>query len=69
DLAILDAAISPIRRIAPEIMAEILQVCCAQHSKSNPFDHSLDNPLVPPIVLTHVCSFWYTVAMSTPCLW
>lgn len=59
----------PIRRIPPELLAEIFSYFMAPLKRRNyAWDvkgHSRDNPLV----LTHVCAVWRRVAFDTPRLW
>ncbi|KAJ7230270.1 hypothetical protein GGX14DRAFT_410316 [Mycena pura] len=58
------ASLSPLRRIPPEVLAEVflwsLPPGCG--------DYNLDVKKSPG-VLTHVCSRWRTVALSTSSLW
>ncbi|KAF9450730.1 hypothetical protein P691DRAFT_809564 [Macrolepiota fuliginosa MF-IS2] len=57
------AAISPIRRLLPEILQEIFIQCLpATH---NPIMDSREVPLL----LNRVCHFWRQVAYTTPRLW
>ncbi|KAH7887173.1 hypothetical protein F5I97DRAFT_1873662 [Phlebopus sp. FC_14] len=53
---------APVRRLSPEIWAEIFRHCLPEH------------PSVPcateiPLVLTRVCQHWRSIAMDTPQLW
>ncbi|KAJ7465365.1 hypothetical protein B0H11DRAFT_63608 [Mycena galericulata] len=69
EIALLNAVISPLRHLPTEILAEIFKICVAQSRFLNMFDYSIDNPRTAPILLTHVCSLWRHVAITTPRLW
>ncbi|KAF8899521.1 hypothetical protein CPB84DRAFT_1780520 [Gymnopilus junonius] len=53
----------PIRRIPPDVLAEIFYHCLPSHR----------NPILSeseaPVLLTRVCSSWRSLALSSPCLW
>ncbi|KAJ7105086.1 hypothetical protein C8R43DRAFT_1140971 [Mycena crocata] len=68
DLTLLNKLLSPVRRIPSEILAEIFQYCL-EHSRSSGPHHLIDDPRVAPILLSHVCAFWRSVAVNTPRLW
>jgi hypothetical protein len=57
-----EAVLAPARRILPEILSEIFLWCFADGSK-------LRSAKDAPIVLGQVCSYWRSVAISTPNLW
>ncbi|KAJ7447302.1 hypothetical protein B0H11DRAFT_2082899 [Mycena galericulata] len=63
-----DRVKSPVRRIPPEILAEIFKFC-VKNSLLLGRDYSIDNPRVAPLVLSHVCSLWRAIAIKTPRLW
>ncbi|KAJ7140571.1 hypothetical protein C8R43DRAFT_830219, partial [Mycena crocata] len=67
DLAALKAIISSIRRIPPEILAEIFLFCVDPVKLRS--DYSIDSPRQPPLLLCHVCALWRAVAVNTPRLW
>ncbi|KAH9484772.1 hypothetical protein JR316_0001674 [Psilocybe cubensis] len=54
---------SPIRRIPADIFREIFFHCV-----DNDCDHDLSTTRAP-MLLTHVCSFWRSIALSSPLLW
>ncbi|KAF9009948.1 hypothetical protein BDQ17DRAFT_989715 [Cyathus striatus] len=58
-----DALTSPARRLGPDILEEIFLACL-------PTNH---NPCIiateAPVLLTHICSSWRSIAHSTPRLW
>lgn len=59
----------PIRRIPPELLAEIFSYFMAPLKKTK---HAWDLnglPRATPLVLTHVCAVWRRVAFDTPRLW
>ncbi|KAH7887193.1 hypothetical protein F5I97DRAFT_2060025 [Phlebopus sp. FC_14] len=56
------ALMSPIRRLSPEILAEIFCHCLPENP---PIPHAKTIPLV----LTRVCQRWRSIAMATPQLW
>ncbi|KAJ6523481.1 hypothetical protein DFH09DRAFT_1047178, partial [Mycena vulgaris] len=59
--------ISPIRRFPPELLAEIFDYC--REASLICGSCTTLNPMEAPIVLSHVCSFWRAVSLSTPKLW
>ncbi|KAF9009955.1 hypothetical protein BDQ17DRAFT_1219718, partial [Cyathus striatus] len=55
--------ISPARRLTEDILQEILLACL-------PEDHNpCINAAEAPILLTHICSAWRSIAHRTPWLW
>ncbi|KAJ7916637.1 hypothetical protein B0H13DRAFT_357863 [Mycena leptocephala] len=81
-LVALKGALSPIRRIPAETLAEIFMHCRERslegdYSEANageapmPIDieYSSTNTAEAPLLLTHVSSHWRAVALSTPALW
>ncbi|THV00263.1 hypothetical protein K435DRAFT_558724, partial [Dendrothele bispora CBS 962.96] len=55
--------LSPIRRLPPEIIAELFTCCLpAAHPPTRDLSE-------PPLLLTLVCKQWREIAFSTPCLW
>lgn len=64
------ALIAPSRRLPPELWVEVFTRC----SKGAPcsivpsVDDSFDAK-AGPLLLTHVCSWWRAIAISTPALW
>ncbi|KDQ62756.1 hypothetical protein JAAARDRAFT_149868, partial [Jaapia argillacea MUCL 33604] len=54
--------LAPIRRLPPEILSKIFA-----HALHPGFVHPLRNCL--PVLLTHVCSYWRQIALSTSALW
>ena len=56
-----EAILSPTRKILPEILSEIFLWCFA--------DGALGSTADAPVVLGQVCSYWRSVANSTPRLW
>ena len=67
-----NAYLSPARRVPPEIWYEIFQECVSHDIGSNSdaavmFDRNFAS--LQPIALTHVCSDWREVVLSSPKLW
>jgi hypothetical protein len=56
------ALLSPIRRLAPELLSEIFRHCLPCPYLS-PHSHSV------PLLLAQICYLWRQVALSTPALW
>ncbi|KDQ62007.1 hypothetical protein JAAARDRAFT_123034, partial [Jaapia argillacea MUCL 33604] len=54
--------LAPIRRLPPEIISKIFA-----HTLGPGLVDPLKHPL--PVLLTHVCSYWRHIALSTPTLW
>ena len=63
-LARLEAAVSPIRDLPLEIIAEILSLCVLE-----PVHLSNLAPKHPPWNITQICSIWRGVALGLPSLW
>ncbi|KAJ6595071.1 hypothetical protein DFH09DRAFT_887300, partial [Mycena vulgaris] len=63
----LKGVLSPIRRIPPEILAEIF-LNCRQNSRASEF-YSITDPSEAPLLLGRVCSSWRVIAHGTPRLW
>ncbi|KAG7440585.1 uncharacterized protein BT62DRAFT_822915, partial [Guyanagaster necrorhizus] len=55
--------IAPIRRVPNEILSEIFSFTCADMSDS------VDIVSGAPWVLSHVCSLWRSICLSSPRLW
>ncbi|KAF7300021.1 hypothetical protein MKEN_01324600 [Mycena kentingensis (nom. inval.)] len=55
--------VSPLRRMPPEILAEVFLCVSAVPEASKPNSHR------PTILLSHVCARWRAVARATPKLW
>jgi hypothetical protein len=64
ELQRLRAAISPLRRVPSEILAEIFNFCVENGRKV--FSYALNDPREGPILITHVSSFWRETALATP---
>ncbi|KAF9473513.1 hypothetical protein BDN70DRAFT_964893 [Pholiota conissans] len=65
-------ATSPISNIPYDILREIFIFCqCTPPPPSSLLAYRpvYSNSIIPIIILTHVCSFWRTVALSIPTLW
>jgi hypothetical protein len=58
---------SPIRRLPVELLAEIFRHCIPGRD-TQPFINSFNRKEVP-LLLGRVCSYWRSVAYSTPILW
>jgi hypothetical protein len=56
---------SPLRYVSYDILLEIFFHCLPE----NPLDALQPNKYLVPILFCHVCSFWRTVALSSPSLW
>jgi hypothetical protein len=67
-----NAMISPARRLLPELWYEIFLECLSDHLDNDTdaimFPRNLDTS-VAPLLLTHVCSGWRQLALSSPRLW
>ncbi|KAJ7912091.1 hypothetical protein B0H13DRAFT_555228 [Mycena leptocephala] len=60
-------ALSSIRRIPPEILAEIFTLC-----RNNSLDsetYSTADPREAPMLLGHISSYWRSICHGTPLLW
>ncbi|KAJ7622432.1 hypothetical protein FB45DRAFT_838535, partial [Roridomyces roridus] len=57
------AVLSPIRRVPPELVAEVFRLV--------PFTRKIQNKTVtkPPWTLGHICSSWRETALGCPLLW
>ncbi|KAK0443203.1 hypothetical protein EV421DRAFT_2035503 [Armillaria borealis] len=55
--------IAPVRRLPNEILSEIFSLTCTDMSDS------IDVIKGPPWVLSHVCSLWRSICLSSPRLW
>ncbi|KAJ7457187.1 hypothetical protein B0H11DRAFT_2063165, partial [Mycena galericulata] len=60
--------VSPLRRMPPEVLAEIFRWTLPSELINNAMDSPFD-VTASPWVLTHVSSLWRRVAVSTPFLW
>ncbi|KAJ7676857.1 hypothetical protein DFH06DRAFT_614806 [Mycena polygramma] len=63
----LHGAISPIRRIPPEIVADIFLLC--RDNSMTSLTYSIADPREAPIVLGQVSSRWRSICHGTPLLW
>ncbi|KII90680.1 hypothetical protein PLICRDRAFT_106792, partial [Plicaturopsis crispa FD-325 SS-3] len=57
------AIISPLNRFPPELLSEIFIHCLPSRGPSLPLH------LHAPALLTHICSYWRSVAVTMPRLW
>ncbi|KAJ7114154.1 hypothetical protein C8R43DRAFT_935280, partial [Mycena crocata] len=57
------AFVSPVRKLPHDILGEIFVACLP--TDRYPILHQRDSPLL----LSHICSDWRSVALSTPRLW
>jgi hypothetical protein len=64
------AVVAPCRRLPPELWAEIF-IRCSKGLKRTlaPAVRDTFDPKSGPLLLTHVCSWWRVIAISTPALW
>jgi len=64
------AVVAPCRRLPPELWAEIFMRCSKglKHILAPTIRDTFD-PKSGPLLLTHVCSWWRVIAISTPALW
>lgn len=62
------STLSPIRRLPPEILAEIFILCYASHTFRLPPSMN-SNPSATPLTLIHTCSRWRAIALGLPRLW
>ncbi|KAJ7890391.1 hypothetical protein B0H13DRAFT_2197988, partial [Mycena leptocephala] len=65
-LALLWAALSPVARLPAELLVHIF-TCCLDSTLHLFYD--VISPNNAPMVLTHVCSRWRAIALTTPRLW
>ncbi|KAF8149230.1 hypothetical protein K438DRAFT_1988993 [Mycena galopus ATCC 62051] len=63
----LRGALSVIRRFPAEILSHIFIIC--RDNDLTESDYTITDPTRAPILLSHVCSRWRMVALSTPRLW
>ncbi|KAJ6561476.1 hypothetical protein DFH09DRAFT_1035731 [Mycena vulgaris] len=63
----LDSIVYPVLMLPPEITSEIFLQCLP--TSQNDLGRPTVNPREPPMLLTHVCSKWKEIAISTPALW
>ncbi|KAF5331752.1 hypothetical protein D9758_017191 [Tetrapyrgos nigripes] len=62
------ALLSPVRRLPPELLGQILEYCCQFPPPNKPRDRR--RAVLPEaLVLSHVCCYWREVAQSLPSLW
>ncbi|KAJ7656052.1 hypothetical protein DFH06DRAFT_1473774 [Mycena polygramma] len=66
-VASLRSALSAMRSLPAEILGQIFIVC--RDESLDEREYETTNPNSAPMVLTHVCSRWRMVALSTPRLW
>lgn len=62
-ISIYKSTISPVRRIPPEIIAEIFLLCCTEALEIPPIYTD------PRFAVTQICSGWRKVAVGLPQLW
>ncbi|KAJ7184891.1 hypothetical protein C8R46DRAFT_842273, partial [Mycena filopes] len=55
---------APIRRVPPEILAEIFHFSCRTYENT-----SITDVQAAPLLLGQVCSLWRAVSQNTPRLW
>ncbi|KAJ7696683.1 hypothetical protein B0H17DRAFT_928984, partial [Mycena rosella] len=67
DILAMEGALSPIRRIPPEILAEVFIFC--RDSSLDAASYSISDPREAPMLLAHICSSWRIVCHRTPRLW
>lgn len=65
DLATYNAALSPARRLPPELVADIFLLC---HTEPAPLLAKSEYDKLP-LILGQICSGWREVALNTPQLW
>ncbi|CAK5270001.1 unnamed protein product [Mycena citricolor] len=65
-VAELQTALSPIRRLPPELLAHVFMLCAAATPKTG---RSILNARSAPMLLGQVCSRWREVLHATPSLW
>ncbi|KAJ7696668.1 hypothetical protein B0H17DRAFT_389621, partial [Mycena rosella] len=63
----MEGALSPIRRIPPEILAEVFIFC--RDSSLDAASYYISDPREAPMLLAHICSSWRLVCHGTPRLW
>lgn len=64
------ALVAPCRRLPPELWAEIFMHCSKGLKRTlAPTIRDTFDPKSGPLLLTHVCSWWRVIAISTPALW
>lgn len=64
------AVVAPCRRLPPELWAEIFMRCSKGLKRTlAPTIRDTFDPKSGPLLLTHVCSWWRVIAISTPGLW
>ncbi|KAJ7494455.1 hypothetical protein B0H11DRAFT_2004715 [Mycena galericulata] len=61
------AALSPIRRIPPELLAEVFILC--RDNSLNSDSYSISDVRQAPMLLGHISSSWRSVCYGTPRLW
>lgn len=63
------AVVAPCRRLPPELWAEIFMRCSKGLKCTVTPIHDTFDLKSGPLLLTHVCSWWRVIAISTPALW
>ncbi|KAJ4466994.1 hypothetical protein J3R30DRAFT_3250423, partial [Lentinula aciculospora] len=63
----LRCAVSPIRRLPPEILSDIFKYVCCNYVGVNCI--SKEKMSLPTVALSHVCTRWRRIVESTPSLW
>ncbi|KAF8960894.1 hypothetical protein BDZ97DRAFT_1275246 [Flammula alnicola] len=58
-----DTILAPVRRLQEDVLREIFSYCLP--TDRNPITNSSEAPLL----LTHICRFWRSVACTTPQIW
>ncbi|KAK7461827.1 hypothetical protein VKT23_008257 [Stygiomarasmius scandens] len=59
-----ETLLSPVRLLPPEILSEIFGYHCQELMHLG-----VAKPSMPALTLSHTCSFWRQLALSTPSLW
>ncbi|KAJ7235666.1 hypothetical protein C8J57DRAFT_1479432 [Mycena rebaudengoi] len=65
--AAMQAVLSPVRRLPPEILAEIFLLC--RNNSLGMGRYSVVDPRQAPLVLGQICSHWRAVSQNTSRLW
>ncbi|KAJ7246750.1 hypothetical protein C8J57DRAFT_1674949 [Mycena rebaudengoi] len=66
--AAMQVVLSPVRRLPPEILAEIF-LLCRDNDLLGWRRYSVLDPRQAPLLLGQICSHWRVVSQTTPCLW
>lgn len=68
-LAFCRALIAPLRRLPSELLLEIYRIIIASVRRRSPSPKEQLHPTRALMVLSHVCSFWRSVILSTTTFW